>query len=64
MGSPLHPKTLNGRQRAESRGSSERLAKLLFNIEALTIRIGCWGPLYYINNKEPSKIVKVIIKGR
>ena len=26
-----------------------------FNIGALIIRIGFWGPLYYIYNKEPPK---------
>ena len=31
-------------------------------IGALMIRIEFWGPLYYIHNKEPPKIVKVIIK--
>ena len=28
---------------------------LLFTIEALIIRIGFWGPLYYSYNKEPPK---------
>ena len=33
-----------------------------YNIGALVIRIGFWGPLYYsYNNKEPPKIVLVII---
>ena len=27
------------------------------NIGSLIIRIGFWGPLYYIYNKEPPKIV-------
>ena len=32
-------------------------------MEALIIRIGCWGPVYHIYNKvPPPKIVEVIIK--
>ena len=31
-------------------------------IGALIIRIGCWGPFYYNDNKEPPKIVYLIIK--
>ena len=33
------------------------------NIGALIIRIGLgfWGPLYYIHNKEPTKMVLVVI---
>ena len=36
-------------------------AQILLNIGALIIRIGFWGPLYYNSNKEPPKIVLVII---
>ena len=32
------------------------------NMGALIIRIGFWGPLYYNCNKEPPKIVWVIMK--
>ena len=32
-----------------------------YNIGALIIRIGFWGPLYYNYGKEPPKIVLVII---
>ena len=32
------------------------------NIEALIIRIGSWGPVYYNSNKEPPKIVLVTTK--
>ena len=31
------------------------------NIGALIIRLGFWGPLYHNYNKEPPKIVSVII---
>ena len=32
------------------------------HIGALIIRVGFWGPLYHNYNKEPPKIVLVIIK--
>ena len=38
------------------------VSEVRFNIGALIIRIGFWGPLYYIYNAAPPKLVQVIIE--
>ena len=32
-------------------------AEQIGNVEALIVRVGCWGILYYNHNKEPPKII-------
>ena len=34
-------------------GTDTETSQKPHNVEALIIRIGCWGPLYYNDNKEP-----------
>ena len=45
-----------------SRNRSKTLLQHDHDIGALIIRIGFWGILYYSYNKEPPKIVQVMIK--
>ena len=54
---------LHNSNRVPLKGSFQGYYKgtIRFNIGALTIRMGFWGPFYYHYNEEPPKIILVNI---
>ena len=48
---------------SDSRVGMNILSSIVDTVGALIIRIGSWGPFDYYYNKEPPKLVLVIISG-
>ena len=58
---PLHPMVITAAPYSEALKISARSARgNSGNTEALTIRIGFWGPLYLTDNKDPPKKLIVL----